>query len=281
MAEAKSNPNYIELTMKHDAAVQARDTLKDEYEKLRGKITNQEWNVRNYDKDLKECIVKLERWKQEKAAKCSGNLKAERDAEEKYEDSVRKAKTPSIIAENYGPRHQTLLNQLANEKERLIEAQAKFKDGDFGTGLEVISLYREDYDKLVRSDLISYEDKLASIRKDCELEFRENFLAKMRENIEQAGNIIRQLNKSLQGIYYGNDSYKFELTANRERQSLYEMITSDVNVAGMSLFTTAFEEQYHNEMEDLFAKLTDENLNDTKVTNDLTDYRSYLDYDIL
>lgn len=58
------------------------------------------------------------------------------------------------------------------------------------------------------------------------------------------------------------------------------MITSDVNVAGMSLFTTEFEEQYHNEMEDLFAKLTDENLNDAKGTNDLTDYRSYLDYDI-
>ena len=280
LADAKNNPNFIELTMKHDAAVRALEVLQEKKKILDNKISDKQWKVNDCKKELEECNTNIEKYKKEKADKCSGNPKAEQDAEEKYDDNAKKTKSAATIAENYGPRRQTIFNQLDNEKGKLIEAQAKFKDGDFGTGLEVIDFYRKDYEKLVKSDLISYEDKLADIRKDCELEFRENFLAKMRENIEQAWNIIRQLNKSLQGIYYGNDSYKFELTANRERQSLYDMITSDVNVAGMSLFTTAFEEQYHNEMEDLFAKLTDENLNDAKVTNDLTDYRSYLDYDI-
>ena len=280
LAEAKNNPNYIDLTMKHDSAVKAQEVLQEEQRTLKEKIDDKRWSVKDCDKSIQECNTRIDSYSREKADKCSGNLKAEKEAAEKFEDNIRKTKSAATIAENYGPRRQALYNQLDSEKGKLIEAQAKYKDGDFGTGLEVIDLYREDYGKLVKSDLISYEDKLAEIRKDCELEFRENFLAKMRENIEQAGNIIRQLNKSLQGIYYGNDSYKFELTANRERQSLYDMITSDVNVVGMSLFTSAFEEQYHNEMEDLFARLTDQNLNDVKVTNDLTDYRSYLDYDI-
>ena len=280
LAEAKNNPNYIDLTMKHDSAVKAQEVLQEEQRTLKEKIDDKRWSVKDCDKSIQECNTRIDSYSREKADKCSGNLKAEKEAAEKFEDNIRKTKSAATIAENYGPRRQALYNQLDSEKGKLIEAQAKYKDGDFGTGLEVIDLYREDYGKLVKSDLISYEDKLAEIRKDCELEFRENFLAKMRENIEQAENIIRQLNKSLQGIYYGNDSYKFELTANRERQSLYDMITSDVNVVGMSLFTSAFEEQYHNEMEDLFARLTDENLNDVKVTNDLTDYRSYLDYDI-
>ena len=196
---------------------------------------------------------------------------------QRYSQSLKGASGETIIT-NYGPRRQTLENQKNKLREELVSCQTLYKDGDFGTGMEVIKAYRDDLEKLEKSDLISYEDKLAAAQEDCELEFRENFLAKLRENIDRAKTIFSQLNKSLNGIYYGNDSYRFELTPNREKQHLYDMITSDFNYSGQTLFTFTFEEKYHSEMDELFSKLTDENLSES--ANELTDYRSYLDYDI-
>ncbi len=158
--------------------------------------------------------------------------------------------------------------------------QAKYKDGEFGTGEETISVYAEEYDKLSRHDLIHYEERLEKAKTECELEFRESFLAKMRENIEQAEDVFKALNKSLKSIYYGNDAYRFHLSSNKIKQGLYEMITSDVNLGGMTLFSSIFEEKYRPEMDDLFSKLTESDDGGEGVMNEYTDYRSYLDYDI-
>lgn len=279
LADARNNPTFIELGIKLDAARRATENLKAEREMTVKSIANKERDCeagRNSLETIKEQIVIAE---EEKIKVSSGNTKALKDAETRYEENVR-TKPAGTIAENYGPRRKTIENQMNKALGELMELQVKFKDGDLGTGMEQVPSYRDELEKLEKSDLIAYEDRLAKVQEDCEIEFRENFLAKMRENIERAETIFSQLNKSLKGIYYGNDSYKFELSPNKERQSLYDMITSDVNIAGQNLFTSIFEKEYHAEMEDLFSKLTDENLADQSIVNELTDYRSYLDYDI-
>ena len=102
----------------------------------------------------------------------------------------------------------------------------------------------------------------------------------MRENIDHAADLFSRLNKSLKGVYYGNDSYQFELGPNPNRENLYNMITSNINLGEGTLFSSQFNEQYHAEMEELFSQLTDENLNGSSAVEELTDYRSYLDYEI-
>jgi uncharacterized protein YPO0396 len=133
---------------------------------------------------------------------------------------------------------------------------------------------------LTKHDLISYEEKLRVIRNNCETEFKESFLAKMRESIEKANFQFKELNKTLKPIYYGNDSYRFDWSPDKRKKKLYEMIMSDFNLGGLNLFSTQFDKEYHDEMNELFLKLTvsDEHGND--VINEYTDYRSYLDYDI-
>lgn len=84
----------------------------------------------------------------------------------------------------------------------------------------------------------------------------------------------------MRNIYYGNDSYKFHCSAHRMKQGLYEMITSEINVGGFTLFSSEFEERYHNEMEELFSKLTESDEHGDKILSEYTDYREYLDYDI-
>ena len=58
------------------------------------------------------------------------------------------------------------------------------------------------------------------------------------------------------------------------------MIMSDFNLGGFNLFSTQFDEQYHDEMNELFAKLTVSDEKGDDVLREYTDYRSYLDYDI-
>ena len=58
------------------------------------------------------------------------------------------------------------------------------------------------------------------------------------------------------------------------------MIMSEFNLGGGTLFSTQFEEEYHDEMNELFSKLTVSDENGEDVLREYTDYRSYLDYDI-
>ena len=58
------------------------------------------------------------------------------------------------------------------------------------------------------------------------------------------------------------------------------MIMSNFNLGGFTLFSTQFEEEYHDEMDELFSKLTASDENGDDVLREYTDYRNYLDYDI-
>ena len=58
------------------------------------------------------------------------------------------------------------------------------------------------------------------------------------------------------------------------------MITSENNQEGMNLWTAAFEDEYREEMAELFDKLMTKDDNGQKIVEEYTDYRSYLDYDI-
>ena len=140
--------------------------------------------------------------------------------------------------------------------------------------------YFEEYNTLSKHDLISYEEKLRVITNNCETEFRESFLVKMRENIENAVSLFKELNKTLKPIYYGNDSYRFDWSPDKKKKRLYEMIMSDFNLSGFNLFSTQFDEEYHDEMNELFSKLTASDRSGDDVIQEYTDYRSYLDYDI-
>ena len=146
---------------------------------------------------------------------------------------------------------------------------------------EETSQYREAENKLARVEIVKYEEKLRTAKMDCESIFRSDFLSKMKEHIENAKQEFRNLNKALENVYYGEDSYHFNITYDKRKESLYKMITSEYNMEGENnLWTSAFEAEYKDEIEDLFAKLMVGDDKGEKVIEEYTDYRSYLDYDI-
>lgn len=279
LREAEKDPTIFELQLK-------KEELSEQIGHIQKSVNSLQESIFGLKRDIKDCEAQIRHYNdnladEEKAI--AGLIRGKDDlraaAEQKYVEHKR-TKDTGTIAENYGPRRATLKRQREKKYGDLTALQAKYKDGEFGTGEEAISVYADEFDKLSRHDLIHYEESLEKAKAECELEFRESFLAKMRENIEQAEDVFKVLNKSLKSIYYGNDAYRFHLSSNKLKQGLYEMITSDVNLGGMTLFSNIFEEKYRPEMDDLFSKLTESDDNGDSIMNEYTDYRSYLDYDI-
>ena len=279
LKDAQNDPNIIALQFKERECLERVTALSKKQDDLKTIIINLERDI----SDLNSLINKLKAQISELEAQIQklsdGDNNAIVAAEQKYAEHS-KTKEAGTIYDNYGRRKAVLDNQHGKLLRELISLQASYKEGEYGTGEEVVFAYAQEYRTLSNHNLIEYEEKLNKAKEDCELEFRENFLARMRENIESAQDIFKNLNKALKNIYYGNDSYKFHYSAHSRKQGLYEMITSEVNMGGFTLFASEFEERYHSEMEDLFSKLTESDEHGDKILSEYTDYREYMDYDI-
>ena len=150
---------------------------------------------------------------------------------------------------------------------------------DFVSGTEGFEQYKSQFDKLNGVQIVYYEESIRSARDKCEDIFKTEFLFKMKESIESARYEFDNLKKALKDINYGEDTYKFIITPNNQKRNLYNMIMADDNVGGEGIFTSNFESQYKEEIEELFDKIKSGDSSDAAV-REYTDYRTYLDYDI-
>lgn len=279
LKDAQNDPNIIALQFKERECLDRVNALSQKKDDLKTSIINLDRDISDLNSSTNNLKAQVSALEKEIQKLSDGDNSAIVAAEQKYAEHS-KTKEAGTIYDNYGRRKAVLDNQHGKLLRELISLQASYKEGEYGTGEEVIFAYAQEYRTLSNHNLIEYEEKLNKAKEDCELEFRENFLARMRENIESAQDIFKNLNKALKNIYYGNDSYKFHYSAHSRKQGLYEMITSEVNMGGFTLFASEFEERYHSEMEDLFSKLTESDEHGDKILSEYTDYREYMDYDI-
>lgn len=279
LAEAERDPNIFRLNQKEaelrsrmDRDLGTADRLSKLVFSLERDIEEGEVKIAEQDRIITEKTAEIE-------ALAAGHETEREEALAKF-DLASRQNDVRAIRENFGRRMAALRGQRERRYGELTALQAGYHGGEYGTGEDALDVYIAEHEKLARHDLIAYEEKLAAAQNACELEFRENFLARMRENIEQAETAFKGLNRALRSIYYGNDSYRFHLTSNKLKQSLYEMITSEFNLGSATLFSAHFEQEYKAEMEELFAKLTESDETGEGVLQEYVDYRNYLDYDI-
>ncbi len=265
--------------MEADELKRQLDSKDEELDNIKQSITKNRLSTENLTADIGQLEAEISNIESQISDMCKENEAALHDARHKFEEH-KKAKSADTIWGNYQPRRETLRNQREKANNELHVMQSRYKDGELGTGIGMMSAYSEEYGALVKHDIIKYEEQLRGIKDNCETEFRESFLAKMRENIENAISLFKELNKTLKPIYYGNDSYRFDYSSDKRKKRLYDMIISDFNLGGFNLFSTQFDEEYHDEMNELFSKLTASDENGDDVLREYTDYRSYLDYDI-
>ena len=280
---AEKDPTLMELMFKleeKNKEIQSKKNAKDDLIEERARLSNQ---IENLKESISTKSKNLALKKSELADIYEETGTEYKIASDKYQQN-RKSKKPQRIYDNFSPQKTQFENEKNNLIKELYSLQSDFNAEfslDFTTGLEETSQYREAADKLERVEIIKYEEKLRTARSDCESIFRSDFLSKMKEQIENARQEFRNLNKALENVYYGEDSYHFNITFDKRKESLYKMITSEYNMEGENnLWTSVFEAEYKDEIEDLFAKLMVSDDKGETVIEEYTDYRSYLDYDI-
>ena len=169
------------------------------------------------------------------------------------------------------------LEQMQNH---MIEYKTEYNFGA-APNMQGFPEFEAVYERLRTSELLDYEEKVQSARKAAEDEFREQFLAKLQENMKQAQNEFKELNKALKDIVFSNEKYEFLYMPSRRHRRYYEMIMDDFNmVQGESIFSGVFHETHKEVIEELFDRLTIDNDNNAKTLDEFTDYRTYMDYDI-
>ena len=178
--------------------------------------------------------------------------------------------------DQYEKSYQTLLDSLAMKQFEYINAYAS----NFATGLSEMSKYSQELQKLEKSELISYEKEVRDAREKAELVFKEDFIAKLRNNILTAEQEISKINETLSNIKFGNDTYEFIFPRSAEYAEFYDMVTSDLVNKDEGLLTYDFQSKYNEQINDLFDSLSVDDLNSNGAINKFTDYRTYMDYDI-
>ena len=186
--------------------------------------------------------------------------------------------------DNYERRRKANETIQKNAETDMIDHMIQYKtEHDFGAAPSMTGYpeFAAIYERLKTSELLDYEEKVQSARMSAEEEFREQFLAKLQENMKQAQGEFRQLNRALKDIAFSNEQYEFQFMPSHHYRRYYEMIMDDFNaVQGESIFSGAFHENHKEVIEELFERLAMNNESSAKTLDEFTDYRTYMDYDI-
>lgn len=199
---------------------------------------------------------------------------------------VRRQYAPDRLIEEYERQHQGYETRLAHAREEIRGQQLAYQR-EYGlpgapVDPEALGPYRAVLETLEASDLPRYREQIARARADAEVEFREHFLHRLRDQIRSAQARLGELNDALKPINFSGTRYHFVHEPNPEYRRFHDLILrQDADLLGLPLLEGAFYNQHKEVIDELFEKLALPTAGTTAAEIErLRDYRSYLNYDI-
>jgi len=212
------------------------------------------------------------------------NLDYKQRAEDLFNNERQSGKSTREIEVYYTQEITEMLSNIKSLESGLVYSEVNYctkYNRPFGTGYDRANEYLEELDKLVKSELVKYENKVRESREEVEKLFKEDFLSKLRNYIMEAQDEISKINETLEKISFGRDKYQFIFPKSKEFGAIYDMICSDMSsFYGGTIFDEEFEKKYNQELDELFTNLSQDEENSHGNLNKYTDYRTYMDYDI-
>jgi uncharacterized protein YPO0396 len=204
------------------------------------------------------------------------------DARAEYERRRARQPVDTILAnaERYENDYHTAENR---SRDRLREAKQAYSLAyDFGFDQdENAQRYVAERSKYVESELPEYEARIAEQRALAEQELVENFVHRLREQIEDARQQLGYLNATLSALRFGGERFEFISRPEPALRQVYNLIIDSQSVLGASLFDSDFRQRHQQGWDLLFERLTTGVGEDTsRELQELQDYRNYLQYDI-
>ena len=203
------------------------------------------------------------------------------DVQKEYER--RRERQPlEVILQNASRYENDYQNAEQRSRDRLREAkQAYSLKYDFGTDdTEYATRYMAEKEKLVTSELPNYENQIARQRGLAEQELVENFIHRLREQIEDARQQLAFLNGTLANLRFGGERFEFIHQPAPALRQVFDMVMDSQQVMGDSLFDSDFRQKHQQGWDLLFERLTSAHDDENAELRELQDYRNYLQYDI-
>lgn len=226
------------------------------------------------------------------------------DVVEKKYNEERKTKKASAIVNNFGNRiNQDLsaFNKYMNAD--LIPLQRKYTGTyacDYPEGLDGDARYQQAYASLINIALEQHKDALKKAQIRCKERFRKEVLFRMKDDILRARQQFRGLNKVMEHLSYGEESYRFSIDGSKDKEmSIFYNIIMDKDNQQideeneiMAFLATNESKIFESQIEEFMQRImvdvenhAQETLtgqkNGAKSISTYVDYRTYLDYDII
>lgn len=270
--------------------------LEDDYNKVQATIKNIEEKKMNHSKEVGAIDARIEQYTSlmetkslelknltEKLEAIAGDsVTIEENAKKEYE-SIINTKGFNQALSDYEAKYRSEEASYTTLNDSLVAKQFYFinkYNSTLSTGVSEMPKFLTELNKLEKSELVSYEQKVRQAREAAEVVFKEDFIAKLRNNILTAEQEIGRINETLSSITFGNDRYEFIFPRSSEYAQFYDMVTSELVDLNQGLFTYDFQNKYDEQIRELFESLSMDELNSSGAMNKFTDYRTYMDYDI-
>ena len=139
-------------------------------------------------------------------------------------------------------------------RDRLREAKHSYSlTYEFGyDDDEDAARYLRERDRYVESELPEYEARIAEQRSLAEQELVENFIHRLREQIEDARQQLGYLNTTLAGLRFGGERFEFINQPEPFLRQVYTMIMDSQSILGASLFDSDFRQRHQQGWDLLF-----------------------------
>lgn len=216
---------------------------------------------------------------------------------------------PKLVEEVYLARYESLadlmdVSQMAEEaNKRFVRAQSKQKalrDNLMKARSAYVTKYNLSYDTTNENDnetfdkeldslnnvlLPQYTQKIAQAHENAIKEFKDDFIFKLRGLITTVESQIGELNDALADVKFGRDSYRFTVEPDKDYIDYYNMMMDPLLLTAGDA-ENVFMEKYSDLMNQLFSLISDaqNSTNNEAILANIekfTDYRTYLDFDLL
>jgi energy-coupling factor transporter ATP-binding protein EcfA2 len=288
----------LDLTwlMKIDAQIKA----------LEAQIREVEDEKRNYENNIVELetvnkIIKNEkipseegivnRWRQIIGEKYSAEWVREK-GEPRFLKELHNRKSAALVYENFASQLARTESQTKKKTEDLTTARANY-NRDYKMSYDINSsdnaLYHKELSELSDIKLPEYKKQIQDAKVKASEQFRDDFLAKLKMNIDAVKTQIEELNAALKESAFGNDRYRFVVNPKPEYKRYYDMITDEMLLDGYNIYSQAFRDKHRDAIDELFRQIIDidSELNaDTRAELEknikrFTDYKTYLNFDLI
>ena len=285
------------------------DRMRRQIEELKGTYEKKEQSWHKLDKENTRCQTQLEGLKSKDLPEIIGQItKVRNQIGQEFDQAwIQETGEPRFveIQSQQGEFSHTLRERFFAAMRQTEISRDKLRSQRTRKRSEYNSQYKMPYDIELESNqyfdkeleeldqirLPEYLEKIKDSKQKAYDQFRDDFIAKIKSNIESVTQQLEELNDSLKKSVFGTDRYRFVKSPRPEYRNYYDMIMDPLlmDTGGWNIASQSFNQKYQKEIDELFQLLI---FNETNVTAErraeyeksirkFTDYKTYLVFDLI